>query len=166
MRFLSTMINTFAMAFAWSFLWGTRWLFVRYPIFHIHTIMGRVILAMAVSGFALIFVFCLDYIDDNMDSGENAKAAPMAITTAINALSILVGFSWEHSFDGGVAAVAGQTSNPMMTKFVLAVFVFALMVPAWRRYILVRALSLDQIKQERNEKKKEVKRRGRPQQSP
>jgi hypothetical protein len=160
MRFLTTMINTFAMSYAWCFLFGTRWLFVKYPIFSIETIMGRVILAMAVSGFALVFVFCLDVIDDTMvDMGgsENAKVAPMAIATAINALSILVGFSWEHSFDGGVAAVAGQTSNPIMTKFVLAVIVFVMMVPAWRRYILVRAISLDQIKVERTKKKKAKK---------
>ncbi|CAE8677066.1 unnamed protein product, partial [Polarella glacialis] len=133
----------FAMLFAWCTLFSTRWICVKYPIFLMPSIMGRVLLALVLSIFAGLMVFLLDVIDDAARERAGAEAGTKAIRTIIQALAILVGFSWEHCFDGGVAAVASTTANKAVTKFCLGTFVFLFLVPAWRRHILTKVMALE-----------------------
>lgn len=141
-RFIETFANSFGMLFAWCLLYATRWLFfilaTRAGVLVPNTMMGRIILALAVSVFAAWMVFIMDVIDDAFRA--NSGAGPTAIRTIIQALAILVGFSWEHSFDGGVAAVASCTGSKETAKFVLGTAVFFLLVPAWRRHILTKVI--------------------------
>merc|ERR1740121_1434345 len=83
----------------------------------------------------------MDLWDDFYDGEKLTKAMrhmSHMIQIIITALSILVGFSWEHVFDGGVEAVAEQTENPLTIKCILTLMVSIVIVPAWRMYILTK----------------------------
>jgi len=150
-RALQVATNGAAMVFAWCLLFGTRWLFVKLPYIDMETMMGRICLALVLSVFSGAVVFVLDEIDDHFRGmGGKAQEAGFAIRTIIQALAILVGFSWEHCFDGGVAAVAFLSPHRKLTKFLLGVAVCFYLVPAWRRHILTKVLALEDMKKQRS----------------
>lgn len=145
-RLLEIGTNTFAMSFAWSFLFGIRWVCVKAIPSMFPSLIGRVSLALVVSIFSGAVVFLLDAIDDSFRARGNARAGIKAIRTIISAVAILVGFSWEHCFDGSVAAVASTTKHRAQTKLLLGLFVFIVLVPAWRSHILTKVMALEDLK--------------------
>merc|ERR1711920_680827 len=86
----------------------------------------------------------LDVIEDN---GPRDDRMGKVIQTIINAISILIGFAWEHSFDGGVEAVASVTLHPVSMKLALTVLVAVIIIPMWRRHILVKVGILRTLKE-------------------
>merc|ERR1711920_489836 len=118
-------------------------------IFQMPSLLGRVMMALELSAVACFVVLFLDKIDDYHAGSEDSRAGARAIQQIINALGILVGFSWEHCFEGSVAAVAGLTKHPRITKLVLGCLVTILVVPAWRKYVLVKAMMLEDLKMQR-----------------
>jgi len=152
-RLIEIMMNTSSMMFAWGMLFATRWLGFRTEALEdmgiaIHTMGGRVSLALFISVLCFLFIFCLDKIDDMSKSETGGDGGGELIKTIINAIGILVGLSWEHAFDGGVEAIASLTSNPVYAELVLAAFVALLIVPAWRKYILKKAMQLEDYRKE------------------
>lgn len=113
-------------------------------MFHPSTMMGRVYIALLMSGFAFACILGLDKINDA--GGSNAKRI---VATCITSLGILVGFSWENCFDGGVGAVASLTPQPALAKLAFAVVVAMVVVPAWRKYILFKAMMHEALAAER-----------------
>lgn len=110
-------------------------------------LMGRVLLAIFLSALACFIIFALDKVDDaaRMASSQadgGSKLARRVVGIVINALGILVGFSWEHAFDGGVYALAALTMDPVLFKLSFAAFSAWFIVFPWRRYILVKAMIL------------------------
>eukprot|EP00446_Apocalathium_sp_SHHI-4_P090882 CAMPEP_0177437200 /NCGR_PEP_ID=MMETSP0369-20130122/2059_1 /TAXON_ID=447022 ORGANISM="Scrippsiella hangoei-like, Strain SHHI-4" /NCGR_SAMPLE_ID=MMETSP0369 /ASSEMBLY_ACC=CAM_ASM_000364 /LENGTH=286 /DNA_ID=CAMNT_0018908613 /DNA_START=89 /DNA_END=951 /DNA_ORIENTATION=- len=69
--------------------------------------------------------------------------ADLTIFSIINALSTLVGFSWEHAFHLGVEVVAVKLGYPVAGQFVLALIVAAVAIVPWRRHILQKVLHLE-----------------------
>merc|ERR1711862_197347 len=108
------------------------------------TMEGRILLALVLSGIALGVIFFLDHVEDAGSSAERSKV----IQNCINSLSILVGFSWEHSFDFALEAVASKTTNPSMAKLFATGAVAIVITPAWRRHILVKVIQLNQLQAE------------------
>eukprot|EP00933_Yihiella_yeosuensis_P056318 TRINITY_DN5542_c0_g2_i1.p1 TRINITY_DN5542_c0_g2~~TRINITY_DN5542_c0_g2_i1.p1 ORF type:complete len:623 (+),score=96.76 TRINITY_DN5542_c0_g2_i1:76-1944(+) len=149
--------NTFAMVFAWCTLFGTRWLLFSLPASwnwqDPATMIGRILLAVVLSIYAGVFVFALDAIDDYFREKAGAEASGRAIRTIIQALAILVGFSWEHSFDGGVAAIASMTEHHAVTKLTMGSLVFLVIVPIWRRNILTKVMAYETLKELRRKSK-------------
>merc|ERR1740129_2207083 len=97
-------------------------------------------------------VFALDIVDDAHKGSEDSKAGAQAIQMLVNSLSILIGFSWEHCFDGGVAAVASMSSqHPALIKFALALAIVGLVTPMWRKHILTKEMLLQKLKEDREE---------------
>lgn len=147
-----TALNSTAMSFGWCVLWATRWAGVRMESttdLHVQSVMGRVVIALILSGMAMSVVFVLDKVDDMHQGVEDSQVGAQAIQTIIGALGVLVGFSWEHSFDGGVEAIASQTDYEEPMQLFFAFLVVAFIVPAWRRHILTKVMVLDELKQER-----------------
>jgi len=137
------------MGFAWCCLFGSRTVFLKTPALDKNgvgmvTISGRVLLALILSLISTAFIFVLDLIDDVAKRGAPPGKSPGGeiISQIVFAKSILVGFSWEHSFDGGVECIAAKTSHPLCTQSLVAVFMWFAVVPAWRRHILRKALML------------------------
>jgi len=148
-RFTSIVLNGCAMCFAWCMIWGTRWVFVKHPIFPIHTMMGHVILCLALSALSCLAVFGLDKVDDMHKGSEDSRTGAQAIQVIVNAIAILVGFSWEQTFDHGVVAVASQTDHPETVKIVMGLCITAVIMPMWRRQILMKSMQLQKLKEER-----------------
>merc|ERR1719414_925518 len=143
------------MTFAWCVLWSSRWMSYRVEFMMPNTLMGRVMLAMVLSGLSCLAVFGLDTLDDMLkDRGGGdvaaSQAAAQAIQTIINSLGILVGFSWEFCFDGGVAAVASTTSYPATCKFCMGLLIAVAMTPMWQHHILTKEMALQKLKHDRD----------------
>jgi len=86
--------NWTAMTFAWCLLSFSRW--VCLPLNITDETMNRVVIALLVSTFAFAIITLLDFLSDgDMTSVEVEKA----LREIILSLGILVGFSWEQSFD-------------------------------------------------------------------
>jgi len=71
----------------------------------------------------------------------------------VNSLAILIGFSWEHCFDGGVAAVATEARTPAqraMAKFIMGLAIALVMTPMWRKHILTKEMALEQLQKDRD----------------
>jgi hypothetical protein len=149
-RFLNTLLNSLAMMSAWCILWATRWLARLFPaIYHLPSMTGVIIIAVEVTLLAGCMIFVLDTIDDSL---EDSKAGSTCIRTIINALGVLVGFSWEHGFDFGVVSIAQLTpASPEVTKIAFAGIVVLFVVPAWRRHILFKVMVLQRLKDAREE---------------
>merc|ERR1711953_571320 len=63
-------------------------------------------------------------------------AADKSLKNIIFAISISIGFSWEKCFDIAVTSIAKSTKDPAVCKVLLAVTLAALVIPAWRWFIL------------------------------
>lgn len=142
-------LNASSMCFAWAVLWGTRWVCFKVQIVHLPSIMGRVVMALILSAVSCVAVFGLDVVDDAHKGSEDSKGGAQAIQMLVNSLGILIGFSWEHSFDGGVAAVASMSSKPSIVKFILGVVIVAIMTPMWRKHILTKEIALEKRKEDK-----------------
>merc|ERR1712100_375294 len=112
------------------------------------TMEGRILLALVLAGVALGVIFLLDHVED---SAGDATETSHIIQNFINSLSILVGFSWEHCFDFGLEAVADQTPNPILMKFLFTGVVAFVITPAWRKYILVKVIQLNQLQKDESD---------------
>jgi len=157
-RLLKILTGMSSMGFAWCCLFGSRTVFMKTPELDkagvgMVTIAGRVLLALILSLSATALIFALDWISDTAKSSAPPGKNPGAeiVTQLVFAKSILVGFSWEHSFDGGVEAIASMTSQPLMTQSALAVFMWFVVVPAWRKHILRKALMLQDYYNKQNQ---------------
>jgi hypothetical protein len=138
-----------AMSMAWSLQYVGKWEIAR-SLYHsgctldAESTCQRVFVALSTSFVAFLFIFVLDKIEDMESTGAVADKCMRSI---IIALSILIGFAWEHSFDGGVEVLAELTAEknemyPVWVKLFMAAGVFATVVPAWRLYILKTVKSL------------------------
>jgi len=149
-RMVDIFIAGLSMTFAWCVLFASRWLYESVKTFEenecgIETVLGRILLALMLSIFCMAVIFLLDVIDDLM-KGDSSSGAEI-IDQIVDAKSVLAGFSWEHAFDGGVEAVAAKTSSPLIAASLLAGFVFVVIVPAWKRHILRKAMVLQDYKE-------------------
>jgi len=152
-RYLGILINTCAMVCSWCSLWATRMFLVKHPFLHhqmfmLPSMMGRVILALAFSSGSMTVIWVLDKIEDRMKG--KANLAKKVMKTVNTALGILVGFSWEHCFDGAVEAVATLSNRKILMKDLLCLMVVLVVVPAWRKFILKKTLELKVYKDERD----------------
>lgn len=124
------------------------------------TITGRICLALCLSLIAMVTVFGLDVIGDFLKarSPPGANTSGDVIAQIVYAMAILVGFSWEFAFDGGVEALASTTKSPLLADTVMAILVGVIIVPAWRRHILWKAMILKRNYDEENEAEVEEQR--------
>jgi hypothetical protein len=159
-RNCGTIMNATGMCFAWCFLWASKWMLVESQRFE-HEILARVVMAFMLNGFTCFCVFMIDKVDDALDEKMSARGAASddaggqdlakeVIRIIITSLGILVGFSWEHSFDGSVGAVSSNAIKlghwvPVVFKLVLGIAVCMLVLPAWRRYILAKVMLIEKI---------------------
>jgi hypothetical protein len=176
---LEAILNATGMCFAWCLIWATKWLAKMFseldkqperllhegalheapppPLFS-HEILGRVLLAFMLTAFAALSVFAVDKVADAMrnsyeDDKDTLQFLEEITRVIVNSLGILVGFSWEHSFDGSVEDVAATTSTPLPApefQLGLGMSVCILILPAWRDYILEKVMLIDvMLKQKR-----------------
>eukprot|EP00405_Crypthecodinium_cohnii_P010164 CAMPEP_0206425232 /NCGR_PEP_ID=MMETSP0324_2-20121206/3676_1 /ASSEMBLY_ACC=CAM_ASM_000836 /TAXON_ID=2866 /ORGANISM="Crypthecodinium cohnii, Strain Seligo" /LENGTH=735 /DNA_ID=CAMNT_0053889989 /DNA_START=311 /DNA_END=2515 /DNA_ORIENTATION=+ len=111
-----------------------------------HGVTEEVLIALVISMMAIPMIFLLDYIEDLDSTGE---VADRCVRSIILSVGILIGFTWENAFDGGMEVLVelSQESNaayPLWVKMGLAILMFLLVVPAWRHYIQRNAFVLEE----------------------
>lgn len=153
-RVKNLVVGTFSMGFAWAFLFATRslfdsWSFLQSRNISPLTIEGRIVLAMTLSLFACMVIVILDKFEDNLH--DDADDIHKALKNIITGLSILIGFTWEHTFDGCVEAISSLFSDPLAIKLFLTFLIVLIVVPAWRKYILLKVVHLEKARREQKE---------------
>lgn len=138
--------STTAMGFAWALMYTSKWeITLLLPGLNPNSVTARVLLALAISMFAFFIILGLDYIADMKSTGEKTDRAIIAIITS---LSILVGFTWEQSFDGAVEILAESKfkQHPVMAEMTLTACILVIVYPQWRKHILRTLLRLQKEK--------------------
>jgi len=82
------------------------------------------------------------------ESQSAHQLAREMIRIVVTSLGILVGFSWEHCFDGGVESVS-EKAQPMFKvwfQLVLGILVCILVLPAWRKHILQKVMLMQEMR--------------------
>eukprot|EP00928_Gymnodinium_smaydae_P039167 TRINITY_DN26812_c0_g1_i1.p1 TRINITY_DN26812_c0_g1~~TRINITY_DN26812_c0_g1_i1.p1 ORF type:complete len:160 (-),score=21.39 TRINITY_DN26812_c0_g1_i1:95-574(-) len=138
---MKTISGTVATLCPWCLLFGTRAVFVRFKDHIMAAVQGQILLALSLSIFAGLAVFLLDAIDDVLRH-QSGAAASTIIRIIITSLAVLIGFSWESSFDISSAAISSSNNHQRMCKFFLGTFVFFFLVPAWKQHILKKEMAL------------------------
>lgn len=108
------------------------------------TMAAHVIIALSLSAFACLLIRGLDCLEDwgkNHSDQVDSDTVSKAVSVAITALGILVGFSWERSFDHGVSSISTLTRDPELSKFISAFIVAIVIVPAWSMYIVSKVIA-------------------------
>merc|ERR1719329_1724228 len=135
-----------SMTMAWSFFFSFRWCLSGIPNIlvddtesHSDMMMLTLLQALVLSALSFSLIRALDKIEDAHKDGENqslVKKVDEGIEQIIKALGILVGFAWEQCFDASVSAISSRLPMPTEVKLVFAAFVFVVLVPAWKWWIL------------------------------
>lgn len=140
--------TSLAMAMAWSLLCLTKWELARnMSLFGMkggspNTIKSKIMTAVGLSTVSFMVINFLDKLADASWTGDQTDAA---IERIIEALGILVGFSWEQAFDGGAEDLSVICpGNTVLVKLALACVVGAMVVTPWRRHILQTVMRLEE----------------------
>lgn len=144
LRILNTCMLFSGMGFAWCTLWGVRWICVIVSFIDMETMIGRIECALILCVFSGSCVMFLDVISDSA-KGSGFRSV-LAIETLIEALALLIGFSWEQCFAHGVSVVSSRTPHAHLTKLGLGFAVLLLLVRPWRRYILTKVMYLEEYR--------------------
>ena len=99
----------------------------------------KVILACLLTVYAFALIFVLEKLASLEATGPKAD---QAIYTVMGSLGILVGFTWEQAFERSVSTVVQATPDfpaPLL-KAGLALFIVAMVLPAWRMYIILHTM--------------------------
>merc|ERR1712224_859112 len=93
-----------------------------------------ILVALGLTAFGFVFIFCLDFVADNTD-GDTAYS----VVLIIGSLGLVIGFSWEQSFDAAVEDIAERDIvkgvGQRWAKLALASCVCFVVVPAYRHCI-------------------------------
>ncbi|CAK0865223.1 unnamed protein product [Prorocentrum cordatum] len=155
-RTCNTILNATAMSFAWCVLvatdWAIEWLCHASGV-TLHHLLKTVVVAGALNAFVCGAIFVMDTVHDRIKEGsastrggqESAALGAQIVRINVTALSILVGFSWEHCFDGGVMAISDRAAHKqrLFVQIALGIMVCVVILPAWRRYILQRVMQIE-----------------------
>lgn len=116
------------------------------------------IVAILISFIAFFVIWCFDKVEDSKLFGEEVDKI---IETIIAALSILMGFGWEQSFDVAVDVISEKVDKYIPKAFarlIMSFSLWALVFPAWKRYIVPTELDLgEEIKTGLGQKKRKFK---------
>lgn len=153
-RLRAQMRNVVAMCFAWSIYFSADWLIAGHFYVTEQLMMQQVVLALFVTTFTFGMIFLLDKIADSDQTDEDTD---QKIRACVQGLGILIGFSWEKSFDFAVIEVATNihVMPQAQTKLILAIVLSAVVVPAWRIHILPTIVKLEEEFEEHEKEKEE-----------
>jgi len=127
-----------AMCTAWSLHFAVDWFLT--TNLDVEGAVSAVVCAVVVTCLALGLIFVLDKLADMEFTDDEVDAALRALITS---LGILIGFSWERSFDAAVGGLAEQRAfglAPPVITLLLAIILASMVVPAWKWYILPTTL--------------------------
>eukprot|EP00927_Polykrikos_kofoidii_P014460 TRINITY_DN16324_c0_g1_i1.p1 TRINITY_DN16324_c0_g1~~TRINITY_DN16324_c0_g1_i1.p1 ORF type:complete len:1302 (-),score=288.51 TRINITY_DN16324_c0_g1_i1:321-3725(-) len=123
------------MCFAWCLYYSTWETFSGYVFMPGREAVAAVATALFVTAVSMLCVYRLDKIADHNSKSEELHDG---LRAAIFAFPILIGFSWERSFDLAVEEVAklSMILSVPFTKLLLALLLAVMVIPVWKMYIL------------------------------
>jgi len=140
-----------AMILAWTLYFGTTWAMAANFYGRVSDMMLEVSTTLVNSAMAFGLIYGFDKIQD---SDSTDARVDIVLGKVITALSVLIGFAWEHCFDKATEVLAEKMPvNPnCYPKMGLAVVIGFIVIPAWRWYIVPLCI---QLKEEAEEKEEE-----------
>jgi len=146
-RWILIASSTFATAASWCGLYASKWFLYGLEIkededTNPNSCISRVILALLVSFGSFVMIYFLDKLSDLESTDDDADHA---IEEVIHAIGVSVGFAWEQAFDAGVETIGERTESlgkwyPVWARLGFALMISAVMIPAWRLYLIKRSL--------------------------
>eukprot|EP00927_Polykrikos_kofoidii_P083622 TRINITY_DN8614_c0_g3_i1.p1 TRINITY_DN8614_c0_g3~~TRINITY_DN8614_c0_g3_i1.p1 ORF type:complete len:238 (-),score=45.90 TRINITY_DN8614_c0_g3_i1:75-710(-) len=119
------------MTFAWCTFYGLVWLVAQWIT---EGMIGIYTLAVSLSLISFLVIWLLDKI---ADADMSPPIVDKVIRKVIGAVGILIGFSWEQCFDEALESIAEVCGGyEHVIKFGLSVLCVAILIPAWKWYIL------------------------------
>lgn len=105
---------------------------------------GKIAHALGLSVCCCIAIFGLDTVHDRLKrGGGNIHRSNKVVGSMVSAIAICVGLSWEAVFDPSIEEVTKGFANPRLAGLFISAGVALVIVPAWKLYILKKALLLD-----------------------
>lgn len=139
-RFAEGIYVSMSMCFSWSFFFGFQMILAGFSIFEGQAELLAVSLALLLSAVCFGGILPLDWLADQPWTDAHCDTA---IRSIMSAMGILIGFGWEQCFDASVDQIAEETNqskigfvNPHTAKASLTLFCCALLIPAWKRYMI------------------------------
>lgn len=144
-RMLLILVVFFSNGLAWCFFYGTQWAIAFTGVTYRQALL-HVYLALFLSFVSFLIIRGLDKIED---SGVLGKQSAKAIEEIIDALGILIGFSWEQSFDQAVDSISETLKADLkmptpISRLLMSAALVAIVFPAWKNYILPQELKLEE----------------------
>jgi len=142
LRVLEISQMTMMMTFCWCAFFGLTWAFAATELAETiglreDSALMRVIVSITVSVLAFTLIFGLDKI---ADASTDARVNQV-VDAFIAGNGVLVGFSWEQTFERSVGTITESVAIPKIVTKVLLAFVLVLLVlPAWRIWVVRRKL--------------------------
>lgn len=135
-----------AMAMAWCLHFGVVWAVTCYGFKEgaWSAVMGSMITTFT----ALGLIFLLDML---ADAEWTDAEVDDSLRTFIEAFGILIGFSWEKSFDAAVGGLAEDPRipcSPPVAKLLMALVLAGMVIPAWKWYILSTVYQMELEREE------------------
>jgi len=158
----------FTFVFGWAALFSIQWTITRSMPAEAGEASGiivRVVVAIVSTYFAFLLIYGMDGVADFFRKARN-KAANQAVVAIIASLGILVGFSWERSFDQAIEDIAFRAGrhfadikpgehcpesceeNVVNIKILLAILVTVIVLPAKYMHIGAIVLEADRVRKE------------------
>jgi hypothetical protein len=140
-RYVEFVRLSLLMSMAWNLLYCAEWNLVL--MFGEHVLdrkeLKHVILALVISYFTMVIIFGLDVLANKLRSPIMLQAGRLLGKS----FGLAVAFSWEITFDVSVDTIADSEEidvSGTAMKIVMAIFLIALVAPAWMKYILPNAM--------------------------
>mmetsp|Transcript_10427 Transcript_10427/g.19147 ORF Transcript_10427/g.19147 Transcript_10427/m.19147 type:complete len:580 (+) Transcript_10427:74-1813(+) len=158
---ISNMMQNFCnMCVSWATLLNVQLFLLWVDCFETGSINSAVAVAFMISYAAFIFIWVLDKVDDWMKD-RNIQADWM--NNIITAMGLAVGFAWEQSFDTATDDLSVRLMNVLgipkgdisLINLGFSLLLCAIVLPAFRFYILPSVAEADDVKKEKDARIKE-----------
>eukprot|EP00932_Pfiesteria_piscicida_P004227 SRR837773.14128.p1 GENE.SRR837773.14128~~SRR837773.14128.p1 ORF type:complete len:255 (-),score=104.65 SRR837773.14128:75-803(-) len=140
-RAVSVLTNLCGMAAAWTLLLGFRWQYVHTWQHKFHSIVpAKLMLALCISLGAVGVILALNIATKILD--DEHDPSPSTLRSVMMASGLLVGLSWEETFQTAIELLAESPGvDHLVIKVCLSCALFLIVFPSWQWYILPRTES-------------------------
>lgn len=133
-RFINCGICTIGMSMAWCAFFSSKWFTQNLSFMSGQSEMILTITtALFISLWAFFLIWCLDKL---ADADWTPDTVDEGIKRVIACIGFAIGFGWEKCFDAATEVLAESLPSPHLSKMALAIACAAVVVPAWRLFIL------------------------------
>eukprot|EP00927_Polykrikos_kofoidii_P025263 TRINITY_DN22730_c0_g1_i1.p1 TRINITY_DN22730_c0_g1~~TRINITY_DN22730_c0_g1_i1.p1 ORF type:complete len:609 (+),score=91.25 TRINITY_DN22730_c0_g1_i1:34-1860(+) len=138
-RFINSFICMLGMSMSWCVFFSSMWYMANIE-YRLTTTGGEenpMVLTISTAFFASVVGFILIYALDKLaDADWTPETVDAGIRRVIAFYGFAIGFAWEKCFDAATEVLSESLPSPRLSKLVLAVLCAAVVVPAWRWYVL------------------------------